>query len=67
MRLARYLLVLLFSSFFSCGNAENNVAVQTITPQQLQQISTENQNAIIIDVRTPGEFTGNLGQTMSLP
>jgi rhodanese-related sulfurtransferase len=58
---SRYLYILLISVFFqTCTVAgEGNDAL--ILPDQLVQLLATDQNILLVDVRTDGEFNGKLG------
>jgi len=46
----------------ACGCAQNSPTdYKTITPAEVSQMMRENSKVIVIDVRTPGEYVGELG------
>jgi len=58
---SKYLYILILGLFFqNCTQAdERNNAL--ISPGQLMQLLETDQNILLVDVRTEGEFTGKLG------
>ena len=56
------LLFLIIFTAFSCqkGNSQSS-GVQDISVEEAYKMMTEDSSLIVIDVRTPGEYTGPLG------
>ncbi len=56
-----YLFIIGFFGFTGCGKSQSEQADHGLNPEEVKNLIQSDQEVILIDVRTPGEYTGELG------